>query len=106
MGSCIDISFRRVWEKPQLTMGRVWQQPELAIGRVWEKPAVSLGRVWERPEMTTGRVWERPVITFSKVCSISDSFYITIPMEYIWLTPDNDFSENVAVYANVTWTIE
>lgn len=106
MGSCIEASCRRVWDKPAISTGRVWDKPALTMGRIWDKPEVTTARLWERPEIKTARLWERPVITFSKVCSISTKFYLEIPMEHIWLTPDNAFSEDVAVYANVVWTIE
>lgn len=40
------------------------------------------------------------------VCSLSDAFYLNVEPEVIWLIPDNDFSQDVVVYSNVTWTIE
>lgn len=106
MSSCIQASCTRVWNRPELTMGRSWDRPEVSAEREWEQPSLSLVRKWERPAMNAGRVWERPVITFAKVCSVLTTFYLNVPMEHIWLTPDNAFSEDVAVYANVVWTIE
>lgn len=40
------------------------------------------------------------------VCSVSDDFYLNVEPEYIWLLPENDFSEDVVIYSNVRWTIE
>lgn len=40
------------------------------------------------------------------VCSTSEAFFLNVEPEYIWLLPENDFSEDVVVYANVSWTIE
>lgn len=40
------------------------------------------------------------------VCGINNSLYLEVPQESIWLLPDNNFSQDVVVYANVEWTIE
>jgi hypothetical protein len=41
------------------------------------------------------------------VCSLAEVLpYIEVEPDVIWLTPSNNFSEEVVVYSNVTWVIE
>lgn len=40
------------------------------------------------------------------VCTLRETFYLKVEPEMIWLLPENNFSEDVVVYSNVTWTIE
>lgn len=41
------------------------------------------------------------------VCSPAEVLpYIEVEPDFIWLTPSNNFSEEVVVYSNVTWVIE
>lgn len=47
-----------------------------------------------------------PKISNSIVCSTSSEFYLEIDKKIIWLTPDNNFSEDVGVRSNVEWTIQ
>ena len=87
MNSCVDISFSRIWQPVDVRFTCIEEDKEAA-------------------EIAFSRVWTPIEISFTKVCSLGSEFYIHIPMEHIWLTPDNDFSEDVEVYANVEWVIE
>lgn len=41
------------------------------------------------------------------VCSLAEVLpYIEVEQDFIWLTPSNDFSQDVVIYSNVTWVIE
>lgn len=41
------------------------------------------------------------------ICAISEDNYLFVePTEVVWLTPDNDFAQELAVYSNVNWTVE
>ena len=41
------------------------------------------------------------------ICSIGESDYLIVePNDIVWLTPDNDFAQELAVYSNVNWSVE
>lgn len=41
------------------------------------------------------------------MCGIGESGYLIVePNDVVWLTPDNDFAQELAVYSNVNWTVE
>lgn len=41
------------------------------------------------------------------ICTIGESDYLIVePNDIVWLTPDNDFAQELAVYSNVNWTVE
>lgn len=42
----------------------------------------------------------------ARVLALIKEFYINIPDEVIWLTEANDFSQDVEVKSNTSWTIE
>ena len=84
MSSCIDISVSRVGEGMSLNIDRIPRSIELGASRVGLPIEIRCGLV----------------------CSIASDFYLKVPQESIWLLPDNDFSQDVVVYANVSWTIE
>lgn len=40
------------------------------------------------------------------VCSLAEvEYYLAVEPQYIWLTPLNNFSEDVIIYSNVDWII-
>ena len=84
MSSCIDIEIRRVG-------------PEFEFSAERKGNSFSFG---------TKRVGQEFDFKCGLVCSVGSEFYLRVPQEYIWLLPENDFSEDVVVYSNVTWTIE
>lgn len=84
MTSCIDIDVIRLGA-PML----------IASSRIDEKMHIASERADRSIEFRCGLV-----------CSTNSRFYIDIPMEHIWLIPENDFSEDVVIYSNVSWTIE
>lgn len=106
MSNCIEIGFERIGTPIELSYRRIGKPLDLSFSRADEPALMSFERADIPAKLSFSRLWEEVSIRFTKVCSVSDDFYITIPMEHIWLTPDNDFSENVEVYANVYWTIE
>ena len=67
---------------------------------------ISVSRVGEGMRLNTSRTGHPIEIRCGLVCSIASDFYLKVPQESIWLLPDNDFSQDVVVYANVSWTIK
>lgn len=47
-----------------------------------------------------------PLSICSQVVCSSEGYYLKIEPEVIWLTPENNFNEDVLVKANTNWTIE
>lgn len=93
--SCIGITLRRA-DTPIRAKTRRATAPMVFTGLRYDLPAeIAVERKTSPIEFRCGIV-----------CSIEDKFYLKIPQEHIWLIPENDFSEDVVVYANVTWRIE
>lgn len=41
------------------------------------------------------------------ICGIGESGYLIVePNDILWLTPDNNYEQELAVYANIEWNIE
>ena len=78
---------------------------ELTISRVGEAMSSMTARLGE-VDYSTSRADEQMIFTCGLVCSTSEAFYLNVEPEYIWLLPENDFSEDVVIYSNVSWTIE
>lgn len=58
-------------------------------------------------EITIIEVSKRLNAHCSLICSVTEvPPYIEISSEVIWLTPENDFSEDVLVCSNTDWIIE
>lgn len=93
--SCISINLRRA-DQPIKVVSRRKGKPVHFTGVRYDLPArIGVERTGEPLEFRCGIV-----------CSITDKFYLKVPQEQIWLLPENDWSQDVVVYANVTWRIE
>jgi hypothetical protein len=64
------------------------------------------GKVGEEVRIEAKRTGAQMRFSAGLVCSLSMGLHLRVEPEYIWLLPENDFSEDVVVYANVSWTIE
>lgn len=45
-------------------------------------------------------------VSFSEICTTPQDFYLEVSPKVVWLTPDNNFSDNFEVKSNLKWTIE
>lgn len=79
---------------------------DISISRIGSPLSLSANRIGNELSMTVERIGSPLSFRCGLVCSTSSDFYINVPTESIWLVPDNDFSQDVVVYANVSWTIE
>ena len=78
---------------------------ELTIAKVGETMSAMASRLDELV-FEAMRSDEQMAFTCGLVCSANDVYFLNVEPEFIWLLPENDFSEDVAVYSNVAWTIE
>lgn len=115
MTSCISISVRRV--TPPLSFSVRGEQPmsfivthddpmEFEASRHGNAMDVYASRVSEPLEFNAARRGEPLSFRCGLVCSVNSHFYLEVPQETIWLIPDNDFSQDVVIYSNVSWIIE
>lgn len=84
MSSCIGVDIRRVGKPIDFRCNRDGDLLEVSVSRVGTPLEIRCGLV----------------------CSVGSKFYLEVPTESIWLLPENNFSQDVVVYANVSWTIE
>lgn len=105
MGGCLDIAVTRASSAPEITCEH-FDGPEISASRVSSPIECDCVRVGEPAVIAAYRKDKDLELRCSLVCTTSSEFYLIVPMETVWLTPDNDFSEDVEVIANVIWTIE
>lgn len=114
MTSCIGISVRRV--TPPLSFSVRGEQP-MSFLVTHDAPMSFLvthddpmefeaSRHGKAMDVYASRVSEPLSFRCGLVCSVNSHFYLEVPQETIWLIPDNDFSQDVVIYSNVSWTIE
>lgn len=76
------------------------------INRVGELFTPSVNQVGEVMNVSISRIGDSLSIRCGLVCSANETKYLRVPMDNIWLIPDNNFSQDVVVYSNVSWIIE
>lgn len=80
------------------------RDPTSAAAVSWSKVAVDTAI--SKDAGRAHRVGLAPTFLFSQICKTSSKFYLKVEPELIWLTEDNNFSQDVEVRSNVEWTIE
>lgn len=45
-------------------------------------------------------------VSISEICTTPQDFYLEVSPNVVWLTPDNNFTDNFEVKSNLKWTIE
>lgn len=45
-------------------------------------------------------------VSISEICTTPQDFYLEVSPNVVWLTPENNFSDNFEVKTNLKWTIE
>lgn len=106
MNSCVDINARRVGSIISPTLKRRGDVMSVQTERKGNGMSF-LTKVMDMMVTFDGeRVGEPLSFRCGLVCSTGSDFYLQVPQESIWLLPENDFSQDVVVYSNVTWVIE
>lgn len=104
--SCLDISLRRQGTPMSFEAVLHGNNMEFSASQVGRPMGFSAERRGTVVLATMERIGKPVEFRCGLVCSTSEAFYLNVEPEYIWLLPENDFSEDVVVYANVSWTIE
>lgn len=104
--SCLDISLRRQGTPMSFEAVLHGNNMEFSASQVGRPMGFSAERIGTAILATMERIGKPVEFRCGLVCSTSEAFFLNVEPEYIWLLPENDFSEDVVVYANVSWTIE
>lgn len=106
MNSCINIGLARVGNPLTFDVNRVGQGMNMSARRIGEPLSFYANRADDMMQFSASRHGEPMSFRCGLVCTVGSKFYLEVPTESIWLLPENDFSQEVVVYANVSWTIE
>lgn len=106
MNSCIDISVGRIGDILNIGSERLGERMSIRTERNGKAMDIKAERVCEMLSFGSERHGEPMSFRCGLVCTVGSDFYLRVPQESIWLLPENDFSQDVVVYANVSWTIE
>jgi hypothetical protein len=106
MNGCISISASRVGSPMSFGAAAVPSDLNPSAGRYGHPMSFVTGKVGEEVRIEAKRTGAQMLFSAGLVCSLSMGLHLRVEPEYIWLLPENDFSEDVVVYANVSWTIE
>lgn len=101
--TCIDIAVRRVGDTLSFDLERSGKGLSFRIERKGLPIAADVRRSCGMPFVAVSRAGNPMLFKCGIVCSVRSEFYLHVKPEVIWLLPDN---ADVAVYSNVTWTIE
>lgn len=104
--NCLDISLRRQGTPMSFEAVLHGNNMEFSASQVGRPMGFSAERRGTVILATMERIGKPVEFRCGLVCSTSEAFFLNVEPEYIWLLPENDFSEDVVVYANVSWTIE
>ena len=106
MNGCIDISVRRVGGVLSATLKRQGKGVSAQATREGKGMSFLTKVMNEMMTFDGERIGDPLSFRCGLVCSTGSDFYLQVPQESIWLLPENDFSQDVVVYSNVTWVIE
>ena len=103
--TCMHIESKRIDDGVQIITERL----EIKFSLITERIDESLNVVSSVKSDTLKGLSCRkdvPLSICSQVVCSSEGYYLKIEPEVIWLTPKNNFNEDVLVKANTNWTIE
>lgn len=101
--TCIDIAVKRIGGILSFEPERLGKDLSFLVERKNAPMAANVKRICEAIALGVGRQGEPLSFRCGIVCSVKSDFYLRVDPDVIWLLPD---SADVAVYSNVTWTIE
>ena len=106
MNSCIDIAVRRIGDILSASSKRQGEGMSLRTERKGEMMSYQIERMSEMAFPVVERIGEAMSFRCGLVCTVGAAAYLNVEPETLWLIPDNNFSTEVVVYANVRWRIE
>lgn len=106
MNGCIDISVGRVGDILNIGSERLGMEMSFRTERKGEAMEIKAERASEMLSFGSERLDDPMSFRCGLVCTVGSEFYLRVPQESIWLMPENGYSADVVVYANVSWIIE
>lgn len=106
MNSCIDISVGRIGDILNIGSERLGEGMSFRTDRWGEAMEIKAERACEMLSFGAERLGEQMSFRCGLVCTVGSEFYLRVSPQDIWLMPENGYSQDVVVYANVSWTIE
>ena len=106
MESCLNIGVTRIGNPIVVSSDRIGDGLSVTPSRIGIPLGMQAERVNEPMALSSARVGKPLTFRVGLVCTISQARYLKVAPGDIWLLPENDFNMDVAVYSNVTWTIE
>lgn len=106
MNTCVDISVRRKGSTLDFDAKRDGDSLSVSTERSGGPIIVDAKRCCDVLSLKAGRRGGEMSFRCSLICEVGTEFYLRVPQENIWLLPENEFSKDVTVYANVNWVIE
>lgn len=106
MNGCLSISASRVGSRASLSARRSGTPVTFSAKRSGLPAEIGAAVVGDPMRFASARMGKALQFSAGLVCSLSAGLHLRVEPEYVWLLPENDFSEDVVVYANVSWTIE
>lgn len=106
MSNGFDISIRRITNPILFAINRVGEALSFGVERIESPITFIINKVGEELSFNAERIGSPIEFKCGLVLDINSEFYLDVPQDHIWLTPENDFSQDVVVCSNVTWVIE
>ena len=107
MNGCLSISASRVGSRASLSARRSGTPVTFSAKRSGLPAEIGAAVVGDPMRFASSRMGKALQFSAGLVCSVSTGLHLRVePADVFWLTPENDFSQDVGVYANVSWTIE
>lgn len=104
--SCLDIRIGRVGDALSFDPSRVGRILTFGAERRGPVLAFSAHREGVKLDAVVSRDGRPLEFRCGLVCTVGAAAYLNVEPETLWLIPDNNFSTEVVVYANVRWRIE
>lgn len=106
MNGCVNITASRIGTPLSFNAGLIESPVAISAKREGQPLSFGVTRVGKDADIQANRIGQALQFSAGLVCSLSAGLHLRVEPEYVWLLPENDFSEDVVVYANVSWTIE
>ena len=103
--SCIEVTISRASQSFTATASRDGSPAGFSVSAV-TRPLTAFAERLDEMHYYPSRVDGPITFRCGLVCSLEAVHYLRVEPQYIWLLPENDFSEDVAVYSDVSWTVD
>lgn len=78
---------------------------DVSVGRIGDGINAIAERIGEGIGFSVMRIGGGLSVACSIVCNVNTSNYVRVEPQYLWLTPANDFTDDVDVISNVVWDV-